>query len=251
MKPVELIPATKEVIVMNTQNYILLSERRKKDIEHFWMEMNKDGTFHRGEVFNVCSIIEDEDVYKILLNCTDYAHYLYSVRNHITDMEGCRVVYGAGLVETCDSKYIFGEMGNHTAYPGRLQCVGGGLSWEDENENCFNIQQSVLRELAEELGVHNNGEMIEKCTPKFIKFGGTYDFLVILYHIKLKISAKEFLEKYHEFTINLKMAGEKPEFQKVICLDSDKKSIAKFFRDNNKPCVDYLRPYLEQMAQRE
>ncbi len=168
MKSILLTPLTKEVEIEYTQNLVQLSSERKNEIEEFWMEINQDGLFHRGEVFNVDSLIEQESLYKIMLNCTDYAHYLHTVRNHIADEEGCKVVFGAGLVETNDSKFVFGEMANHTAYPGRLQCVGGGLSWDDKKGNHFDIKESVLRELNEELGI-DYSKHIEKCTPVFLK----------------------------------------------------------------------------------
>ncbi|RFU67034.1 hypothetical protein [Bacillus sp. V59.32b] len=243
MKPIVLTPLTKEVIVEYSQSIVQLSSKRKREIEEFWMEINQHNSFHRGEVFNVYSIIEQGDLYNIILNCTDYAHYLHTVRNHITDEEGCKVVFGAGLVETKDSKFVFGEMGNHTAYPGRLQCVAGGLSWEDKKGDYFDIEESVLRELAEELGISNNNH-IEKCTPLFIKKGGIYDFLVILYHIKLSITSNELILNYQNFTEELLIKGEKPEFQKVIYIENNKESITSFF-----DCEDYLQPYLEQMAE--
>jgi len=168
MKTIKLTPITKEVEIEYTQNSVQLSSKRKNEIEEFWMEINQDGSFHRGEVFSVESLIERENSYKIMVGCTDYAHYLHTVRNHIEDEEGCKVVFGAGLVETKDSKLVFGEMANHTAFPGRLQCVGGGLSWEDKKGNHFDIKESVLRELNEELGV-DRSKHIEKCVPVFIK----------------------------------------------------------------------------------
>jgi hypothetical protein len=248
LNPIILTPLTKEVKVEYTQNSVQLSSIRKREIEDFWNTINQHSSFHRGEVFNVFSIIEQDDLCKIMLNCTDYAHYLHTVRNNITDEEGCKVVYGAGLVETNDSKFVFGEMGSHTAYPSRLQCVGGGLSREDKKGNYFDINESVIRELAEELGVDYCNH-IEKCTPVFIKKGGTYDFLVILYHIKLKVTAKELNKNYQKFTEELFIKGEKPEFQKVIYIENNKKVITSFFEKDDRNCVDYLQPYLEQMGE--
>jgi 8-oxo-dGTP pyrophosphatase MutT (NUDIX family) len=246
MKPIQLMELTKDVKIHFSNNPMILSPSRKKDVEDFWEEINQQNSFHRGEVFNVQGIIEQENSYKIELNCTDYAHYLHTVRNHITDDEGCKVVFGAGLVETKDSKFVFGKMGDQTAYPGRFQCVGGGLSWNDKREDYFDIKESVLRELAEELGIIDS-KQIEMCSPVFIKTGGTYDFIVVLYHIKLNITATELSECYKNFTEELLLKGEKPEFQNVIYLDKNINRVTRFFEDN-KNCVDYLHPYLEQMV---
>jgi 8-oxo-dGTP pyrophosphatase MutT (NUDIX family) len=248
LKPIELIPMTKEVEIEYTQNPVQLSAQRKKEIEDFWLEINLHNSFHRGEVFSVDSIFDQDYSYKIMLNRTDYAHYLHTVRNHINDEEGCKVVYGAGLVETTDSVFVFGEMASHTAYPGRLQCVGGGLSLDDKKGNYFDIKESVLRELAEELGVGKN--VVEKSTPVFIKKGGTYDFIVILYHIKLKISENELIKNYQSFMEELINKGEKPEFQKVVYIKNKIEEITDFFNHNEKEFVDYLQPFLEQIANR-
>lgn len=242
-----LTPLPKEVVIEDSKNLVQLSSKRKSEIEQFWLDINQHSTFHRGEIFHVFSINEQEDFCKILLNRTDYAHYLHTVRNHITDEEGCKVVYGAGLVETKDSKFVFGEMANCTAYPGRLQCVGGGLSSEDKKGNYFDMKESIIRELAEELGVDEN-QHIETCTPVFMKHGGTHDFLVILYHIKLRISEKELINHYQNFVDELLAKGEEPEFQRVIYLDNNIKEVKRFFESNDKDCVDYLQPYLEEMA---
>lgn len=245
MKPIQLIKLTKDVNILYTNNLMELSSRRMKEVEDFWLDINQQNSFHRGEVFNVQSMIEQENSYKIVLNRTDYAHYLHTVRNHVTDDEGCKVVFGAGLVETKDSKFVFGEMGNHTAYPGRFQCVGGGLSWNDKKDDAFDIKASVLRELAEELGIYDR-KQIERCSPVFIKTGGTYDFIVVLYHIKLKITSMELSESYRNFTDELLLKGEKPEFQDVVYLEKNINTLSHFFEDN-RYCVDYLQPFLEQM----
>ena len=39
-----------------------------------------------------------------MLNCADYAHYLHPVRNQITDEEGCKVVFEAGLATKNEPK---------------------------------------------------------------------------------------------------------------------------------------------------
>jgi 8-oxo-dGTP pyrophosphatase MutT (NUDIX family) len=245
MKPIQLIKLTKDVKVLYSNNVCKLSSRRMKEVEDFWQDINHLNSFHRGEVFNVQSMIEQENSYEFILNRTDYAHYLHTVRNHITDDEGCKVVFGAGLVETKDSKFVFGKMGNHTAYPGRFQCVGGGLSWKDKRDDAFDIKESVLRELAEELGIYDR-KQIEKCSPVFIKTGGTYDFTVVLYHIKLNITSTKLSECYKKFTDELLLIGETPEFQDVVFLEKNINTFTRFFEDN-RYCVDYLQPYLEQM----
>ena len=228
MRSVKLTPLNKKVKIRYTQKLVQLSQKRKNEIEEFWTKINQDDLFHRGEVFNVKSLTERERSYDILLTQTDYAHYLYTVRNKILDDEGCKVIFGSGLIETKDSVFVFGEMANHTAYPGRLQCAGGGLSWEDKAGDYFDVKQSVLREINEELGLNLN-EHIKQCTPVFLKSGGTYDFFSILYHIKLKITQSELMEIYGQFTEDLLRQDKFPEFQNLVCVENNEKSIMNFF----------------------
>ncbi len=248
MKPTILTPIAKEIIIEYTGDIVQLTANRSKEIEDFWLEVNQQGRFHRGEVFTVFSIQEQPDLYTVQLSRTDYAHYLHTVRNSIFDEESCKVIFAAGLVETSDSKFIFGEMNSHTAYPGRMQCVGGGLSWEDKVGNIFDSKQSVLRELSEELGI-TNSEQIESCAPVFIKTGGTYDFIVVLYHIKLRFTAEELLLHYQQFIDHLLTVEEKPEFQNLIVLDNTFEAINRFFQNENRYCVDYLEPFLVKTAE--
>lgn len=249
MKPTILTPITKEIKIEYTGDPVQLTAARSKEIEDFWLEVNHNRRFHRGEVFSVSSIVEQQDLFTVQLSRTDYAHYLHTVRNSVFDQESCKVIFAAGLVETNDSKYIFGEMNSHTAYPGRLQCVGGGLSWEDKIGNFFDSKKSVLRELSEELGI-TDSDQIKSCIPVFIKTGGTYDFIVVLYRIKLRFTAEELLLHYQRFIDHLLKEGEKPEFQNLIVLDNTLESIKSFFQTKERYCVDYVEPFLIKMAEK-
>lgn len=211
MKDFHLQPLMKEIEIIYSGEKIQLSSIRKNEIENFWTEINKTHTFFRGEVFTVESILELEKTYRIVVNRTDYAHYLHTVKNNLVDEEACKVIFGAGLVETIDSFFILGEMACHTAYPGRVQFVGGGLGWEDLKEDRFDIKASVLRELHEELGV--TSKYVSNCKPVHVKIGGTYNSIVILFHITIDLSKKEFLHHYSLFINKLCNKGEKPEFK--------------------------------------
>lgn len=249
MKPVKFTVLTKEVEIVYTEKDVQLSAIRKQEIEKFWKEVNQDSAFHRGEVFHVDSMIEEEHKYKIMLKWTDYAHYLHTIRNHIRDEERCRIVFGAALVETKDGKFVFGEMANHTAHPGRLQCVGGGLSFEDKKGKHFDMKQSVQRELQEELAVDPD-KHIEKMKPVYLKSGGIYGAFVILYDVKLKITQKELMNIYNDFTDELSRKGEKPEFQTVIFIENNRKAIDHFFENDTRRWEDYVEPLLKRMARK-
>jgi hypothetical protein len=59
MKPIQLIKLTKEVKILYSNTVMELSSRRKKEVEDYWMDINQQNSFHRGEVFNVQSMIKE------------------------------------------------------------------------------------------------------------------------------------------------------------------------------------------------
>lgn len=244
---IKLIPLNKEIEIKNTQNPVQLSANRQNDIEEFWADINKDGIFHRGEVFNIDSVTEEKDMYKILLNTTDYAHYLHSVKNNISDEESCRTIFAAGLIETTDSKFIIGEMASNTAYPGRLQCAGGGLSNEDLVGDRFDLEKSVLREASEELGIEKD-EHVVQCQPLLIKDVHVHDSLVVLYHIKINFSEKELRENYQSYVDDLASNNELPEFQNIISIENNKDAVNSFSDNDNRSKDDYLEAFLKYMV---
>ncbi|MBY6037610.1 hypothetical protein KUV80_13145 [Fictibacillus nanhaiensis] len=246
MNPTVISSLTKPVRIKASSKPAQLSKDYQQKVENFWEVVNANHRFTRGEVFFVESIVEKQDFYDINLVVSDYAHYLYSVRSERKELESCKVIYGAGLVETKDSFLIFGEMANHTAYPQRLQCVGGGLSKEDLNDGFFDLERNVLRELTEELGIHYP-EDIQNCSVKYIKTGGTYDFIAVLYHIQLNVTLQQFQERYEAFCQDLLSNGEVPEFQDIIYLKNDSQTINNYLQHETRLSVDYLFPLLKQL----
>jgi hypothetical protein len=246
MKPAVLTHVTKPLSVKLDENPVELPAPFQEKVDNFWSAINKDNRFSRGEVFHVDTVKENQDFLNVILKRSDYAYYLYSVRNKQIEMERCRVIYSAGLVETTDSFFVFGEMGKNTAYPGRLQCVGGGLSSQDLHDSCFDLEKSVLRELNEELGISDISD-VAVCSVKFIKTGGDFDFITVLYHIQVNLTIKQLKEQYNEFCNALLVKGESPEFQRIVSLENDYKSIEEFIRNEKRDSVDYLFPFLKEM----
>jgi hypothetical protein len=245
MKPTVLTPITKPLKVRADGNAVELSDQHHFEIEHYWKQINVNKRFTLGEVFHVHSIEEHEDRFDIILRTTDYAHYLHSVRYETAVEKSCKVVYGAGLVETKDSYFVFGEMADHTAYPGRLQCVGGSLSLEDKNNEYFDLEKSVLRELSEEIGIDDVEKLCDS-EVQFIKTGGTYDFIAVLFHINLDLAIKEFQQHYAAYCNKLIAKGEQPEFKRLVTLKNDPNKIREFLQTERRETVDYLFPLLEQ-----
>jgi hypothetical protein len=246
MKSVVLTSVSKPLFIKLDENPLELPASCQYKVDNFWSAINKDNRFSRGEIFHVDTVEESQGFMNVLLKRSDYAYYLYSVRNKQIEMDRCRVIYGAGLVETADSFFVFGEMGKNTAYPGRLQCVGGGLSRQDLHESFFDLEKSVLRELHEELGIINNND-VKDCSVKYIKTGGDFDFITLLFHIQLNLTLEQLEEQYEDFCKALITNGKSAEFHRIVSLKNDYKSIEEFIHKENRDSVDYLFPFLRKM----
>lgn len=83
-------------------------------------------TYRRGEVFTVTDVTEDAESMDVLVEKTDYAHYLYCQNVDMLGEHGVRIIHTAGPIITGDRHIIFGEMGSQTAQAGKYQLCGGG-----------------------------------------------------------------------------------------------------------------------------
>ncbi|MET3729390.1 hypothetical protein ABID52_002971 [Fictibacillus halophilus] len=245
MKPVLLQVVAKSLKLILDNHPLQLPKSFQSEVETFWSRFNHDNRFTNGEVFHIDEMKETEQEIVFDLRLSDYAHYLYSVKTKNRSDHACRVIYGAGLVETKDSYFVFGEMNDHTAYPGRLQCVGGGLSRTDLQSNQFQLQDSVLREMTEELGIQLH--CVTSCSVRFLKTGGDYDFLAVLFHIQLNLTNSQLEYEYNKLSEASIAIGEKSEFVRLVSVKNEPSSINNFINNNHRPSVDYLIPLLKEM----
>lgn len=244
MKPAILQVISKPLKIVLDIHPIQLPESFLSEVNTFWSRYNHDNRFTNGEVFHIHEVKETDREMILYLKSSNYAHYLYSVKTDIC-LHACRVIYGAGLVETSDSYLVFGAMNELTAYPGRLQCVGGGLSRSDLHGNQFKLQDSVLREMTEELGIHI--DCVKACSIRFLKTGGDYDFIAVLFHIELELTRDQLMDKYNEFSKDLLANGEETEFVELISVMNEPDVLDAFIQHNHRPSVDYLIPLLKQL----
>ena len=246
MIPVVFKPVTKILKLTLDSHPVKLSPSFQSKVENFWNNFNNDNRFTLGEIFHVAAVEETAECVNLNLKTTDYAHYLFSVKQANVGEEGCKVIYGAGLIETADSYFVFGEMSDKTAYPGRLQCVGGGLSRQDLHNDEFQLKDSVLREMTEELGIKE--QAVKNCSVQFIKTGGDFDFIAILFHIQLKMTLRELHDTYNDLCLILSAKGESPEFASIISIKNESTEVEDFIKNNTSETVDYLIPYLKKMS---
>jgi len=138
-------------------------------------------------------------------------------------------------------------MASNTAYPGRLQCAGGGLSNEDLDRDYFDLEKSVLRETKEELAIDED-KHVERCRPVLMKDVHIHDSLVVLYHLKVNLSESEFQENYQLYLNELKSNKEVPEFKNIVFIERNKEAVYSFFDQDYRSRDDYLEPFLKYMV---
>ncbi|MBN3554602.1 hypothetical protein JYA63_10020 [Fictibacillus nanhaiensis] len=245
MKPVLLQVVSKSLKLILDNHPLQLPKSFQSEVETFWSRFNYENRFTNGEVFHIDEMKETDQEFVFDLKSSNYAHYLYSVKTKNMGDHACRVIYGAGLVETSDSYFVFGEMNDQTAYPGRLQCVGGGLSRTDLHGNQFQLQDSVLREMTEELGIHL--DCVSSCSVRFLKTGGDYDFLAVLFHVQLNLTNSQLEDEYNKLSEVFLAIGEKSEFVRLVSIKNEPSSINDFIDNNHRDTVDYLIPLLNRM----
>lgn len=213
-------------------------------IEKYWEELIESGkNFRRGDVFTISKIEENESEILIEIALSDYAHYLATINGIIEEKHACRVVHSSIMIETSDGELIFGEMGGSTALPGRIQCIGGGITRGDlfDDGRIIDIERNAANEMAEEVGLSvNSSNQISEFYPWVIVESGPHDFLGVVYWAKIPMNISEFTKHYVDFEKSLLEKGEKPELSKIINISKDMKDKEIWLAEKTNPCAEYL-----------
>lgn len=247
MNSIEISQLNKKLIVRFSNKSIELPVEWQKKVNVYWQSLIDSGkTYTRGEVFTVTQNEEKDDVHNILVEKTDYAHYLYC-QNIDPDMDGygIRVIFNSCFVETSDNKTIFGKMGEHTARAGIYQLAGGGIGNSDIKNGIFDLRGNIANELREELGIDiGDIERVKEFGEVYIKQGGKTKKIAVVFRVRLCQTADEFMEKYNTFMMDLKKNGEDPEFGAIVILDKSSENIYDFFNVHRNECDEYMEPLL-------
>ncbi|MDP5276025.1 NUDIX hydrolase [Chengkuizengella axinellae] len=240
------VPKKMSVRYQNKDLY--LPDELKKELDHYWANLIKSGKkFTRGNVYAIKDIVMNSEKLNIHLEKTDYAHYLYSREFPLSEENVCKEIHSAAMIKTSDEKMFFGEMSPNTAHPNRLQFVGGGIDLSDIKGGLVDFKHSLVREAKEEVGLDLLDETItETIFPKYIKTGGLYHVIAIIYEVKLKIDSQKFEELYNDFIDLLKEAGEEPEFVNLHSVSVNLESINDFFNNEKRAMVDYIEPVFRE-----
>ena len=251
MSPIRVDKLWSKLIVRFSNESVALPDDIKQKVDTYWQELLASGkNYKRGEVFTVTDKKETESSTEVLVEKTDYAHYLYSQNVGGVGDFGVRIIHTAALVVSSDNYAIFGEMGSQTSRAGVFQCCGGGIDNNDLKGDKFDFDHNITCELFEELGIDvtDVGRVLEFAAA-YLKEGGPTDKMTVVYRVCLSETGKEFLEKYGKFEEALRQKGELPEFGKIIMLPLEKGAFNQFFQENGERCDEYMQPLFEKVLE--
>jgi|SRR6185369_3136842 len=247
MKPFKILSISKKIIVRFSNHDVQLPEEIQSKIDAYWEELLASGkTYKRGEVFTVTQKEVTEEAINILVEKTDYAHYLYCQNVESLAENGVHIIHTAVLVETLDDYFIFGEMGPQTSRYGTIQLCGGGIDNDDLRGEYFDFKHNISKELKEELDINVSDTIrVSFFDEAYLKEGGPTDKMTVIYRVVLSETRDGFLKKYAAFVERLKDMGEEPEFGKIIALKNEKSEFESFFSQNDRKFDEYMNPLFE------
>lgn len=221
-----------------TGKKVKLKEEEVEKKNKFWKKsLAKNSKLFNGKVLSVDNIKRTGDAIYLALNYTDYAHLNYIMNHGIGEMAPCRSVAAGALLITKDNFAIVGKMGKDTSFPGVIQCIGGGFS-ENDIEN--NIEEAtlktVIRECHEEIGIELCNQSIE-VRNKYIYIRENMSTFGVAYVINLDLNKNQLFEIF----ANCNDKNDN-EIEELIAVRCDKTSIKKFCEDTS--LVDYLNSIL-------
>jgi len=251
MKDITISLFTKKLIVRFIGEQIVLPRDMQEKIDAYWEELLLSRKqYKRGEVFTVTKKEVFGDRIEILVEKTDYAHYLYSQNIGNLGEYAVHIIHTAVLVDTKDNKTIFGKMGEQTSRSGVCQLCGGGIDNDDLQGDIFDFEHNIKKELKEELGIDTEDtQRIKSFELAYFKEGGPTDKMTVMYRVVLNETSIEFTKRYEDFALQLEKNGEKPEFGEIIILDKNKKSFTEFLDQPDIKLDEYIKPLFEFMTE--
>ena len=201
-----------------------------EDVNRHWESLLVNGKkFFNGDVFTINNIQANEECINIFVGLTDYAHFLYTINKNNYEGNDCRVIHTSVLIETSDNKFAIGEMNEGTAFPFKLQFIGGGIDKSDINGDILDLEHNIKKEILEELGIEvENKSIVKSLKPCYLKSGGQGNFLSAIYKLDLLINEDELKVLLNKHNEDLALRMELQEIRSLIFLDAKKQAIEEF-----------------------
>ncbi len=241
---------SKRLEIVYTGKNLTLPKDVQSAVDDYWGKILRTGKkLYRGEVFQVVNIFENDSSLKFNVVLSDFAHYLYSLHKNMSGKYAFRNVHTSCLIETINDTFIFGAMGKNTSMEGNVQCVGGGLDFDDLSGKRLDLDHNIQKELMEEVGIDvKNKNLVKSLKLEYINFSKHPKAIAAIFILKLKITAADFQKNYEKFEKSLKKKRQLPEFGKMIYLKKNKNEVVKFLK--GRKIEGYLEPLLKERVKR-
>lgn len=231
-------------IIRDSENVVLPKDIMKK-IEMFWKkQVEENPHLFNGEVWSVTKFEELEDKFRLTVQKTNYAHYLYDERVGLEGDLACYNLNGGILLETLDKKYIIGEMNETTSYPKGLQIPGGNLDQNDiKKDGSVDLIGNIARELQEELNLNLfDSSIIQSYKMQYMELpeGRRHSYSPKLKGL-LKMTSEEMKDYYEKYKEYLEETNQEVEFAKLHFINKENAVTELDSLDNPK------RPYLRNL----
>ncbi len=241
----KIIKISKPIIIKYEEKEIKLLKNIKEKIEDFWKKaVEENPNLYNGLDYTIEKIEENENEIKMTAIKTNYAHYLYDERVGIKEEEyRCNVPWSGIILLTNDNYIVLGEMDNKTSFPHCLQISGGGIDKKDISNGMIDINQTIKRELKEELNL-NLDDIDYKI--KYLEIPDeerhAYGFIAIGKIDKNKKELQRSFDIYREYLIKNNL---ETEFERLIFINKNT-AIEEFDKLKN-PKRQYLRNLIKEI----
>ena len=231
-------------IIRDSENVVLPKDIVEK-IKIFWQkQVEENPHLFNGEVWSVTKFEELEDKFRLTVQKTNYAHYLYDERVGVEGDLACYNLNGGILLETLDKKYIVGEMNETTSYPKGLQIPGGNLDQNDiKKDGSVDLIGNIARELQEELNLNLfDSSIVQSYKMQYMELpeGRRHSYSPKLKGL-LKMTSEEMKDYYEKYKEYLEETNQEVEFAKLHFINKENAVTELDSLDNPK------RPYLRNL----
>ena len=217
-----VINSIKKVLLKDMHKQMQMPKELTIKIEKFWQNQIKENPhLFNGRVWNVTGMQDNPQSIELILEETDYAHYLYDERHGIEEKYSCHNLSGGVLIETLDGFLTLGELDETTSYPRCLQVSGGGIdSKKDRTNGEFDIIKTVERELKEELNLDlQDKRQIQSFNFKYLEVPeGTRHSYSIILKARANLTAEQLQQHFTAYRKSLIENQGETEFSKLYFL---------------------------------
>lgn len=226
-----------------SDEFVNLPNDIKTEIKNNWENLLSIGkNYTNGELFTVDTIKYEKGILDFNVKKTNYAHYLYSIKNNFNGYYLCRSIASNILPITFDNYFVLATMSKNTSLANKIKFVGGALSEEDRSVNTLNPLKCITRETYEELGLNiSDNRNVLNIKPKYFITRKNLSFINTLFIANLNITAKDLLRLFNNYQLNLNNLNEESELSSLVFIKNDREEIKNFMIKYKDRLIDYLK----------